>query len=329
MTLPLASVIRGDFAESRHSGDVILIHRDGAVLDVTGAPELQILPRSTVKPLQALAGLTAGVDLDDRQLAVASGSHTGTDEHVRVVDGLLRRFHLTPADLQCVPDLPEDEATRARLAREGIGPERIRMNCSGKHALMLAACVTSGWSTAGYLDPEHPLQVHVRATIEDITGDRPDHVTVDGCGAPVSTVTLAGLAKGFQRLVTAAPATPQRRVADAMRAHHFLVGGEPHANSDVMARIPGLLAKGGAEGVIAMAAADGAAVAIKVADGNPRATTLIALRSLAALGVDVSAAGDLLDVPVLGGGRPVGRIELAPELGDALAATAGAHPGAR
>ncbi|MEK8107682.1 asparaginase [Micromonospora sp. M12] len=32
------------------------------------------------------------------------------------------------------------------------------MNCSGKHAAMLVACVARSWSTHDYLDPEHPLQ---------------------------------------------------------------------------------------------------------------------------------------------------------------------------
>jgi L-asparaginase II len=62
--------------------------------------------------------------------------------------------------------------------------------------------------------------------------------------------------------------------------------------------------------VLIAAAADGRAVAMKVIDGSPRATTLLAVAALAFLGVDLSGVGDLASVPVLGGGRPVGQIRL-------------------
>jgi L-asparaginase II len=95
-----------------------------------------------------------------------------------------------------------------------------------------------------------------------------------------------------------------------MRQYPEYVGGRGHQNTLVMQLLPGVIAKGGAEGVIAMAAPDGHAVAVKVIDGNPRATTALGLMLLSMCGVDVSAAAELLEVPVLGGGQPVGAIEL-------------------
>ncbi len=41
------------------------------------------------------------------------------------------------------------------------------MNCSGKHAAMLATCVVNGWDTATYLAPDHPLQRHIAATFAE------------------------------------------------------------------------------------------------------------------------------------------------------------------
>lgn len=131
---------------------------------------------------------------------------------------------------------------------------------------------------------------------------------VDGCGAPLFATTVRGLATAFRALHLADPAGPAGRVASAMRAHPEFVGGPGHPNTEVMRRVPGSLVKGGAEGVIAVAGPAGQSVAVKVVDGNPRATTLIALHVLAALGVDVSGVQDLLVVPVLGGGRRVGEI---------------------
>ncbi len=150
----------------------------------------------------------------------------------------------------------------------------------------------------------------MRATLERLSGEPVAHDAVDGCGAPLFSVSPLGIARIFRALVTAEPGTPERKVADAMRTHPRFVGGDHHANTDAMLRVPGLLSKGGAEGVIGMATADGAAVSMKILDGNPRATTLVALTVLEALGADISNAGDLVDLPILGGGVPVGSIQV-------------------
>ncbi|WP_185994439.1 asparaginase [Nocardioides campestrisoli] len=317
----LAVVRRGGFIESRHTGHLVVLDAAGEVALAVGDPDEVILPRSTVKPLQAQACLRAGAPLSGEEVAIAAGSHTGEDRHVEVVRRLLARAGLEPDALGCPVDLPEHEPTRNAILAAGGSADRLRMNCSGKHAAMLLACATNGWETAGYLDPAHPFQVVVREVVEEMTGGPVRHVTVDGCGAPLFGVTVRGLADSFRRLVLAEPGTDAAVVAEQMRAHPFFVGGEPHANSDAMRLVPGLLSKGGAEGVIGMAAPTGEAVAMKMADGNPRATTLVGLAALRAVGVDVSGAASLMDLPVLGGGVPVGEIDLGADL---LAATGGA-----
>ncbi|WP_152188753.1 asparaginase [Georgenia satyanarayanai] len=310
----LAAVRRGGFTESRHVGTVVVLGRDGEDLLVLGDGGTAILPRSTVKPVQALACLTAGAPLAGEELAIAAGSHTGEDRHVAVVRRLLERAGLSEEHLGCPVDWPEHEATRERLLAAGAGRTRVRMNCSGKHAAMLLACVTNGWSVEGYLDADHPLQRHVARTLEELSGEPLAHVTVDGCGAPLFGLSVRGLARAFHRLATSPAGSPEAQVAEAMRTHPFFVGGEPHSNSDAMRLVPGLLAKGGAEGVIGMAAPTGEAVALKVDDGNPRATTLVALHALESVGVDVSGAAELRDLPVLGGGERVGEIVVGADL---------------
>ncbi|HUN36101.1 MAG TPA: asparaginase [Trebonia sp.] len=304
----LAAVRRNGVIESRHFGSLIALGSDGQVAVSLGDPDGLVLPRSTVKPAQALAALTAGAPLAGPRLAIAAGSHTGEDEHVRVVREILGAAGLDDSALGCVPDWPEDTETRERLIRAHDHQVPIRMNCSGKHAAMLLAAAVNGWDTASYLDLEHPLQQHTRATVAGLTGVAVGADAVDGCGAPLFGTSVRGLARMFRRLVTAQPGTPEHAVAQAMRQHPYYVGGSGHQNSLAMTLVPGALAKGGAEGVIGMAAATGQAVAMKIVDGSPRATTMIALEVLAALGVDVSAAGQLRDLPVLGGGHRVGEI---------------------
>ncbi|MCI0157866.1 asparaginase [Leifsonia shinshuensis] len=318
----LAAVRRSGLIESRHFGSLVALGPDGATLLELGDPDAVVLPRSTVKPLQALACLTLGAELIGPRLAIAAGSHTGEDEHVRVVREILDAAGVDESALGCPVDRPEDESTFERLVRAGEPRARIRMNCSGKHAAMLLAAAANGWATDGYLDPEHPVQLHVRETMAALTGVPVGHDAVDGCGAPLFGTTVRGVARAFARLVLAADGTPERAVADAMREHPFYVGGSGHQNSTLMETVPGALAKGGAEGVIGVAAADGTAVAMKIVDGSPRATTLIALRVLEALGTDISRASALVDLPVLGGGVPVGRIELGGDLAAALESVA-------
>ena len=311
----LAVVERSGFVESRHDGTLVGLAADGSVAIALGVPLATILPRSVTKPFQAAACRAVGLILSDTGTAVSAGSHTGEDRHVAEVRAILADAELSEEDLQCVPDWPEDEATRHRLIREGEGPSRVRSNCSGKHAAMLAASVLNEWSTEDYLSPDHPIQKEVRARIEEAAGPV-THVATDGCGAPLFSTTVHGLATAARALALAAPGTPERVVADAMRAAPEFVGGKGHQNSEFMRLLPGTLCKGGGEGVLMAAAPTGEAVAMKITDGSPRPTTILALAALSALGVDVTPATALRqsESQVLGGGKQVGEIHPSDEL---------------
>lgn len=299
MHVPLAEVTRSGFAESVHFGSVVGLDPAGRVALALGAVEEPILPRSGLKPLQALGCLAAGADLAGEQLAIAAGSHLGEDRHVATVEAMLAGAGLTADALGCPADWPLGEEVKEALIGTGGTRSRLRHNCSGKHAAMLAASVANGWPTDGYLEPEHPVQRRIRATVEELAGETAAHVAVDGCGAPVLALTLSGLARAIRSL---------QDVARAMRAHPEYVAGDGHVNTELMRALPGAIAKGGAEGVLVAATAEGHAVAVKVIDGAQRATTPIALAALEAVGVDVGPAEHLRTVPVLGGGRPVGEV---------------------
>jgi L-asparaginase II len=303
----LAVVVRSGLVESRHLGSLVALAADGSTVLELGDPDAVVLPRSTTKPLQALACLEAGAPLAGPALGIAAGSHTGEDRHVDVVRAILAQAGLDESALRCPPDLPEDEDTRLRLLRAGEGASRVRMNCSGKHAAMLLACTTNGWPTEGHLHPDHPLQRVVHDVVARETGTPVGHTAVDGCGAALFGTTVRGLATAFRSLALATDG-PAAQVAGAMRAHPEFVGGRGHVNTRLMADLPGVVAKGGAEGVIGVAGPDGQAVAMKVVDGSPRATTVVALAVLRGLGVDTTAVADLTTVPVLGGGVPVGEV---------------------
>ncbi len=316
----LAEVVRTGRTESVHRGAIVAVGPDGHPVSTgrgparAGAVDAPMFPRSSNKPMQAATMLRCGLDLDGKLLALAAASHSGEDFHVAGVREILAGAGLTEDALRCPPDLPLDEAVQHRLLRAGAGPDRVHMNCSGKHAAMLATCVAAGWPTASYTDPGHPLQTEIRRAVERLAGEPVAAVSVDGCGAPLFAISLTGLARAFSALVRADPGTPERRVADAMRAHPEWTSGTARPERALMEAVPGLLLKSGAEGVEALALADGRAAAFKIDDGAARArppVTVALLRALAVgddPAVDAGPLGELARPPVLGGGRVVGEI---------------------
>ncbi len=153
----LAEVVRSGLVESRHRGAVVGLAADGTVAVRAGSIDVRIFPRSSNKPLQAAGMLRCGLDLDGELLALAAASHSGEDFHVGGVRKILSDAGLGEEYLQCPASWPLDEETMHRLLVHGEGRSRIRMNCSGKHAAMLAACVANGWPTDNYRSPGHPL----------------------------------------------------------------------------------------------------------------------------------------------------------------------------
>jgi L-asparaginase II len=293
----------------------VVLNPDGQVRLALGEVHEPVFTRSCNKPLQALGLLRIGLDLpDNADLAVACASHSGEAEHIEQVLGILDKNGLTESDLGCPPAWPLSTTCRHRMIAAGGTQRPAAMNCSGKHAAMLATAVQQGWDVRSYLNPDHPEQAAIAETVADMTKQDITTIGVDGCGAPLYALTLAGLATSYTGLILADEGTPERRVADAMRAHPHLVGGTNRDDTGLMQAIPGLLVKGGAEGVHAMVLPDGTSVAMKIDDGAPRPRTPILVGALRALGYDAPALEDMAERDILGGGVPVGTTRLRSDL---------------
>ncbi|MFE6765053.1 asparaginase [Streptomyces sp. NPDC057689] len=304
----LAEVVRSGFTEGHHRGSLVVLAADGSVELALGDPAAPVFPRSSNKPMQAAAVLRAGLDLSGERLALAAASHSGEGFHLDLVRKMLAEHGLSPEDLQTPPDLPLDQVEAESYLAAGHVRERITMNCSGKHAAMLAACALNGWDLSGYLDPAHPLQRLVHQVVEEAAGEEVAAVGTDGCGAPLMAISLVGLARAFRGFVTAEPGTAERRVADAMRAHPEYVAGTRRPDTWLMREVPGTLSKMGAEAVQAVALADGRALAFKIDDGSTRALGPVLARALGLLGIDAPVVGRIGRAPLLGGAAEVGEI---------------------
>jgi L-asparaginase II len=309
----LAEVVRSGFVEGHHHGSAVALAADGSVAYRAGDVTAPILPRSCNKPLQAVGMLHAGLDLDGELLALASASHSGEPFHVAGVRRILASAGLTEDALRTPADHPLDDQERDDVLRAGGGPSPILMNCSGKHAAMLATCVTNGWDTGSYLDPGHPLQQRITATFAELTGTDPPVAAVDGCGAPLLGTSLTGLARAFARLATATDG-PEHRVAAAIRSHPEWVSGTRRDERTLLAALPGAIGKAGAESVYVVALPDGRAFALKHDDGGTRARPVTMAALLARTGADTGPGVDTAAVratgraPLLGGGVEVGSI---------------------
>ena len=290
---PIRVVVRrGGTVEATHLVHGVAV-RDGRRVAEAGDPGLVTLFRSSAKPFQALPLAEAYGDLDPRELAIASASHRADRAQLAAVRLLLRRAHAGEDDLEC--------------GREGNPPTKLKHNCSGKHAGMLAVCRARGWRTEGYRLPGHRMQ---RANLRNVAAAaRLDEdgipTAVDGCGVVTFALSLERMAAMFTRLQESAEG---KRVADAMRAHPELIRGEGAPDTVVMQTLEGAVAKGGAEGLLCGVLADGTGFAIKSADGAGRALGPAIAAFLARLDADVSP---LYELPLTNSrGENVGAIDI-------------------
>ncbi|OFI38878.1 asparaginase [Arthrobacter sp. SW1] len=331
--VPLAEQTRDGLVESIHYGSLIALgpageNPDSPVKLSAGDPDAPFYPRSSLKPLQAVALLRAGLTLGQDLLALTAASHSGAAMHQDGTRRILELHGLDETALANSTDLPYGVAEREAWLRAGNGPTQVAQNCSGKHASMAAVCTINGWPVEGYLHPEHPLQVLVRETVTELTGEGPAVVSTDGCGTPLFAHSLRGMARAYGLLASAAPETPEGQVAHAMRAFPEMVAGEGRDVTAMMRAVPGLLAKDGFEGLQLIGLADGTGIAIKISDGGDRARLPVTVRVLAELGVfnepgvDAGALASLDIPPVLGGGKPVGVLRAADFLSEPVPAPA-------
>jgi L-asparaginase II len=308
----VVTALRGRLLESVHVVSWVVADAAGRILVESGegAGERPALPRSAAKPLQALVPVGAGIPerygLGEEHLALACGSHSGDEEAAGICLAMLRACGLRASDLRCGTTRPRDPA--AAESRAEWGP--LHHMCSGNHALALAWTVREGVDPATYLDPSAPVQVAMRNGVAVACGLDPTTMRegLDGCGMPAYEVPLAGLAAAYGRLASGGLGAAGERTAQAMRRNPELVAFHGAVDTELMRAVDGLVAKVGAEGVLAIGLADGRGLALKVHDGAERAIGPAAVL-LAREVLELPARGTSLDTlarpPVLAAGRHV------------------------
>ncbi len=303
----LVEVVRNGYVESVHRGRVAITAPDGSLAASLGAEFAPMYPRSAHKPLQAVGMLRAGLDLEPRLLALVCASHSGEAFHLEGVREILATGDMDPEVLQTPAGWPLDDVAREEAVRQGRPKTPLAMNCSGKHAGMIITALRMGADPATYRDPDHPMQIALVQTVDDLAGEQAVNLAVDGCGAPAYATSLYSLARAYGRIARSADG-PEASVAKAMRDHPEYVSGTRRDELALHQAIPDLIAKAGAESVYAVGLPDGRGVAIKITDGSPRARPVAMAGVLRQLGFDHETLTEQASAPVLGHGERVGEI---------------------
>ncbi len=270
----LVESTRNGLVETRHRGHAVLTCAAGSVVWSLGDAQHVTYPRSALKYFQVMPLLQCGAaeafGFTDEELAVMCASHSGEPRHLEVVRSILAKCGAAEAELLCGACAPLGGEGLLR----GAPATALHNNCSGKHAGFLAYCRHTGADAAACLQPEHPLQVAIRAELRHYCGlaeGEALHLGTDGCSAPAYALPLAAMARGFGALVQA-QACPRReaaraRLCRALAAHPFMVGGTARFCTALMGAMPGVLGKVGAEGFYAAALPGGLGLAVKTEDG--------------------------------------------------------------
>jgi len=301
MSVVLAQLVRSGLIESTHSGHLILIAADGSDLLTLGDVDAEIYPRSAIKSLQAAAMVRSGLNLNDEQLALVCASHGGTSRHQEVALEILHSVGLSELDLQNTPDTPLDRDARIKWGDKPA--TSLAANCSGKHSGMLATCVINGWDIKTYRDANHPLQIAIVNEIADLIGRPINRTSIDGCGAPLFSMSTRSVAVAARRMrIDSDPVFT--KVISACLKHPEMILAEGAFDTRMMRSVPGLFVKGGAESVMLASLAEGGAIAWKISDGGNRANGPMIKAALAKFGINIE--GEAVDV--LGGGNVVGSL---------------------
>lgn len=273
---------RGKLIEEEHYGFITRVSKAGEVLETFGCDAGEpFYLRSCEKPLQASLAIDYGLDLTDKELALACGSNAGEQCHYETARGFAEKFGIRAEDLKCGVHKPLSKTRQAEMLLAGEREEVFHNNCVGKHLTMLALCKKLGLSTTDYDELEHPLQQLIIKKVSELCTTTPDYpVTKDGCGVPVMSMPLKNMVLGFLNLFC----DPKyEKMENAILQNPYIYGGEDRTDTKIVEN--GLIAKVGAGGlciVVNTEAEEG--FVVKVCDCDMKARELVTIDYINRLG---------------------------------------------
>ncbi len=279
-------VTRGNFTESVHLVDAVVVDSKGKIVETFGAAEkVQTSPRSAIKMLQAVSLIESEAfskfNLTQKHLALACASHNGEKPHTDLVQSWLMQLGFDDQSLVCGPHMPSDESTAHEMIRQGLNPKRCHNNCSGKHSGILSTILQLNLNAKEYGKYDHPIQIRLRKILGELMEVNVDSLPwgIDGCGIPTYSMPLISVAQGMSHLLLDRPISIDRKAAfelikKAVIAEPFYIAGTNGFCTDIIQKTDGkAIVKTGAEGFyVVVLPEQGLAMAVKARDGQTRAS---------------------------------------------------------
>jgi len=204
------------------------------------------------KPFQAynfmLSGAYEKFGLNEKHLAVMSGSHSGTYKQIKLVEEILKKSNARISDLLCPKDYPLDEKTKINLIQNKKQKKRIYDNCSGKHAGMISTCKALNLPLENYNNITHTIQQQIIENTLKLCEFDEAITAIDGCGVPVLAMPLKYMAIGLQNLYKTAEG---EKIISACTKYPVIFGGKNRLDSEIIKMTKGkVFAKVGACGLV-------------------------------------------------------------------------------
>ena len=153
---------RAGHVENIHRGDMAAVNCKGEVVAAIGNANLPMFWRSAAKPFQALPFVKNGglerYKITDEELALLVSSHSGEENHVALVRGILSKLGLDESVLDCGVVRPMSGKAFKKIIAAGEKVLPVHNPCSGKHSQIIALSMMLGISYEGYIRPEHEAQ---------------------------------------------------------------------------------------------------------------------------------------------------------------------------
>lgn len=278
---PLIEINRGNTLENIHSGWICVLNNNKKIIYKRGNISDYAFLRSTAKPIQAIPLLKSDVKVSAKELAIICGSHTGSPKHLDVLKNFIKKNNLNIKDLKCGTHPPTDEIERRNLILRSENPIVLHNNCSGKHLGMLLSCKKNHYSLQDYLNPSHPLQKSILASIKELSETKNILLATDGCSLPTFALPILNIGLLFSNFTSD---KQYNEIIKAMSLNPFYTGGKNQIDTAIMTVSKGkLISKVGADGII-ITSYKGNSLIVKIADGSPKIRSFVTLRMLTKLG---------------------------------------------
>ncbi len=285
-------VKRGSSVESIHRAHASICDTKGRTLMKAGSSDYETFIRSALKPFQVLPFLTSGTaekyNLDEKTLAIACGSHSGSADQARTAFRLLWNADIDIKELKC--PVPQNKKSK------------LQHNCSGKHSAFLATCKKMNWDLESYLMGHHPLQKEIFRRVSELLKIPAEELIAerDDCGAPTLLLRLSQMAILYAHLSRSD--NPEfEKITRAMTNHPDLLAGDGNFDTELIKRgHKQIISKGGSEGIQCIGLlGEGLGLSIKVEDGSKRAKHAVAIHILRQLEWLTPSALEELDEIIL------------------------------